>query len=86
MRVNIYKGLPTAKFRLSKNELVIANRRSLVICTLHRFDWSPVEIFKRGTHLKSVRWMHVLSSGILKCCIRGLLGSFQRRSSNFSKE
>ena len=79
MRVNIDKGLPTAKFRLSKNELVIANRRSLVICTLHGFDWSPVEIFKRGTHLKSVRWMHVLSSGILKYCIRGLLGSFQRR-------
>ena len=80
VRVDIEKGLPTAKFRLSKNELVIANQRSHLICTPHGFDWSPVEIFKRSTHLKSVRWMYVLSSGILKFCIRGLLGSFQRKT------
>ena len=74
------RGIPTAKFRLSKNELILANSRSLLITTPHGFDWASVEFFKKTTHLKSVRWMQILSAGILKYCIRGLLGSFQRKA------
>ena len=30
--------------------------------------------------MKSVQWKHTITSGILKYCIRGLLGSHQRRT------
>ena len=74
------KGLPTAKFRLSRNELKIANERALSVLSPEGYDWVPVEIFKEGVHLKSVRWLQILSCGVLKYCIRGLLGDFQRKT------
>lgn len=61
----------------SKN---IANKRALSICTPHGFDWSSKEIFKHGVHLKSVKWMHAISAGILKYCVRDCLGTFQRKT------
>ena len=72
--------LPPAPYRLSKPDCKIANQRALSIRTPHGFDWTSREIFTDKIHMKSVQWKHVLASGILKYCIRGLLGLFQRKT------
>ena len=72
--------LPPAPFRLSKTQCQIANKRALSIRTPHSFDWTPKEIFGDKIHLKSVQWKHVLASGILKYCLRELLGRYQRKT------
>lgn len=49
------------------------------ITTPSGMDWKAQKLFGKGAHrMKSVEWRHVLSSGILKYCIRGLLGKDQR--------
>ena len=41
------------------------------------FDWRPQDLFSsRG--MKSHEWKEVMCSGIIKFCIRGLLGTKQR--------
>ena len=72
--------LPPTPYRFSKPECKIANQRALSIRTPHGFDWTSREIFTDKIHMKSVQWKHVLASGILKYCIRGLLGPFQRKT------
>lgn len=74
------KGLPTAKFRLTKAEITTANKRALDIRTPHGFDWSSEAFFKQGVHFKSIRWINIIGAGIMKYCIRDCLGSFQRRT------
>ena len=44
------RGIPTAKFRLSKNELILANSRSLLITTPHGLT---------GQASKSLRKPHI---------------------------
>jgi hypothetical protein len=44
----------------------------------HGFDWRPREIFKRTTGMKSHEWKLLGCCGILKFCLRGMLGSRQR--------
>ena len=73
-------ALPPAPFRLSKSDKIIANKRALCIRTPHSFDWTPKEIFSEKVHLKSVQWKYVLASGVLKYCLRNLLGTFQRKT------
>lgn len=73
--------IPEAPFSLKKNELIIANRRAMNIVAPSGIDWKPRKLFGKGvSHMKSVEWRHVVSSGILKFCIRGLLGREQRKT------
>ena len=67
-----------APFRLSKSDCKIANQRALSVCTTHVFDWTSREVSSDKIRIKSVQWKHLLASGILKYCIRGLPGQFQR--------
>ena len=42
-------------------------------------DWRPLQILgKDSARLKSNEWKHVLTSGILKFCIRGLLAKTRK--------
>ena len=72
--------LPPAPFRLSKSDCKLANQRALSVRTPHGFDWTSRAIFDDKVHMKSVQWKHILTSGILKYCIRELLGPFQRKT------
>lgn len=58
----------------------VANRRAVSVRTPHGTDWKQQMLFGEKVHLKSVQWKHVVASGILKFCIRGALGSFQRQT------
>ena len=76
-------NLPPAPFTFSKEERLIANQRATSIKSPSYIDWRPVKIFgKDGGQLKSNQWKHVVSSGILKFCIRGLLGKDQESTLN----
>ena len=71
--------LPPAPFRLQKEDLKIANERALQIQVPHGFDCKPRSFFQRkSTGMKSHEWKQLVTSGILKFCIRGLLGKQQR--------
>ena len=75
--------LPPAPFSLCKHDLTIANKRAMSIKSPLGFDWNPCQLFgKLSSKLNSNQWKHVLSSGILKFCIRGLLGDDQRATLN----
>lgn len=70
--------IPPAPFSFSKDQVAIANRRSVNVKAPSAMDWRPCKLFgKESSRLKSNEWKHVLTSGILKYCIRGLLGEQQ---------
>lgn len=70
--------IPPAPFSFSKDQLSVANQRSMNVKAPSGLDWRPLKIFgKDSARLKSNEWKHVLTSGILKFCIRGLLGKDQ---------
>ena len=70
--------IPPAPFTISSNELSIANQHSLNVKAPAGVDWRPLKIFgKDSSRLKSNQWKHLLTSGILKFCIRDLLGRDQ---------
>ena len=73
-------NLPHAPFTLSKHEKDIANNRALSIKVPAGIDWKPRKLFvKSGVgYIKSIEWKHILTCGILKYCLRGLLGDKQR--------
>lgn len=76
-------NLPPAPFSFSKEQRLIANQRAISIKSPSQVDWKPVKIFgKDAGQLKSNQWKHVVSSGILKFCIRGLLGKDQESTLN----
>ena len=69
--------LPAAPFTFSREELKTANNRSNCVRVPCMFDWRPRDLFSsRG--MKSHEWKEVMCSGIIKFCIRGLLGTKQR--------
>ena len=70
--------LPPAPFRLTKQEIKLANERCINIKVPSWVDWKHRRLFRNAMYLKSVEWKHVLISGILKFCIRGCLGKKQR--------
>ena len=75
--------LPSAPFSLQKHELIIANEHAITIKLPSGFDWNPCQLFgKPSSKLNSNQLKHVLSSGILKFCIRELLGDDQRATLN----
>ena len=70
--------IPQSPFSISKSNLVLANKRSLNVKAPSGVDWRPSQLFgKDASHLKSNQWKHVIASGILKFCVRGLLGKNQ---------
>lgn len=74
--------LPPAPFLLSKEEMAVANNRALSVKVPSGVDWKRRKLFDRKSigYLKSVEWKHVLCSGILKYCIRDILGEEQRKT------
>ena len=44
------------------------------------FDWHPREIFGKGTGMKAHEWKQIATNGILKYCLRGMLGLHQRKT------
>ena len=75
------KFVPQAPFSLSKSDLSIGNNRALTVKAPSGTDWRPCRLFhKSAFRMKSNEWKHVLASGILKFCIRGLLGDAQRKT------
>ena len=67
-----------APFSFTKEAVSIANKRSMSVRAPSGIDWRPCNLFGKETSgLKSNQWKHVLTSGILKFCIRGLLGKSQ---------
>lgn len=73
--------LPPAPFTLQKEEVTVANSRALSVRAPSYVDWKPCHFFsKSAVQLNSNQWKHVLASGILKFCIRGLLGAKQRNT------
>lgn len=75
--------VPPAPFSISSNDLIVANQRSMNVKAPAGVDWRPLKLFgKDASRLKSNGWKHVLTSGILKFCIRGLLGKDQEATLN----
>lgn len=70
--------LPPAPFRLTKDEIKVANLRCVSIKVPTWVDWKHKKLFVKTVYVKSVEWKHVLTSGILKFCVRGCLGKKQR--------
>ena len=68
--------LPAAPFTFSREELKTANYKSNCVRVPCMFDWRPQDLFSsRG--MKSHEWKEVMCNGIIKFCIRGLLGTKQ---------
>ena len=61
--------LPPAPFCLSKEDMVPSG-----------FDWHPQPIFSRNSGMKSHEWKQLAANGILKFCLRGMLGKNQRKT------
>jgi hypothetical protein len=74
--------LPQAPFSLSQQEISVAKNRAFSVVVPAGIDWKRRKLFDRKSlgYIKSIEWKNVLSSGILKYCIRGLLGEKQRKA------
>ena len=74
--------LPQAPFSLSQQEMSVEKNRALSVVVPAGIDWKRRKLFDRKSlgYIKSIEWKHVLSSGILKYCIRGLVGEKQRKA------
>lgn len=74
--------LPPAPFQLRTEEKRVANDRALRIKVPHGTDWNVHQLFSKVNlgRMKSMEWRLVLSEGILKYCLCGLLGDLQRRT------
>ena len=74
------KKIRPAPFSLPKENVQLADRRAKRIIVPSGFDWHPSEIFSKNTGMKSHHWKQLSSNGILKFCLRGLLGKNQRKT------
>ena len=72
------KQLPPAPFVLTAMEKKMANARAQLVRVTTGFDWKPRGFFAKGAHMKSHEWKQIMCAGILKFCLRGLLGKTQR--------
>ena len=71
--------LPPAPFRLTPTEIKSVNQRLLSIRTPHLIDWKQ-QPFGAKMHMKSVQWKNLMACGILKYCMRDMLGTLQRKT------
>ena len=72
--------LPPAPFTLSKEEILLANERAQSIFVHSSFDWHPRAIFGKNAGMKAHEWHEVVTHGILKFCLRGMLGQKQQQT------
>lgn len=72
--------LPPAPFALSKDDILLADERTKSVLVHSTFDWRPRGIFSKKTGMKAHEWKEVVTSGILKFCLRGMLGRNQRQT------
>ena len=72
--------LPSAPFRLHSSGRKLASRRAASIRVPLGFDWNCSGMFLKHVSMKSHCWKQMVSTGILKFCIRGLLGKQQRHT------
>ena len=72
--------LPSAPFVLSKEEISLANDRAKSILVHASFDWRPRAFFGKKAGMKAHEWKEVVTSGILKFCLRGMLARIQRQT------
>ena len=62
--------IPPAPFRLSNEDIQLADDRAKRIFVPFGFDWHPRDIFKKTTGMKSHEWKQLSCHGILKFCLR----------------
>ena len=74
------RTLPDAPFQLCKVKHKLATRRATTIRVPLNFDWNLKSMFQGTIAMKSHSWKQMVSTGILKFCIRGLLGRWQRQT------
>ena len=72
--------LPSAPFSLSKVDKLLAEERACSILVPSSFDWKPQPMFVKITGLKAHEWYELVKHGILKFCLRGMLGPKQRQT------
>ena len=72
--------LPQAPFCLSKEEIVVADERACSVCVPSGFDWKPRSVFGKNTGMKSHEWKQLATSGVLRFCLRSMLGYRQRHT------
>lgn len=70
--------LPLAPFVLPKDDIKLADDRAKRVLVPYGFDWQPRDIFSKTTGMKSHEWKQLACNGILKFCLRGMLGRKQR--------
>lgn len=73
-------ALPTASFRLSSVEHNLFNIRAKTIRVPLGFGWVANVLLQNKVGMKSHSWKQMVSTAILKYCIRGLLGRHQRQA------
>ena len=67
-------------FTLSTEEISLANERLKQVKVPSRFDWNTKPFFSKPYVMKSHQWKQVAVHGVLKYCLRDMLGSTQRQS------
>ncbi|XP_021354483.1 uncharacterized protein LOC110450989 [Mizuhopecten yessoensis] len=67
-------------FFLTRNELKKADERANLLKFPIDFGLKSADYFSKSSSLKSHDWKQLGTQGILKFCIRGLLGNLQRRT------
>ena len=74
--------LPKAPFTLTKDQISIADRRAMSVHVPYGFDWRPHAIFGNpgGMKMKSHEWKQVVTSGVLKFCLRNSIASKQQHT------
>lgn len=72
--------VPPAPFVLTKEEICLADKRAQSILVPGSFDWHPRAIFSKTTGMKAHEWKQVVTNGIIKFSIRGMLGKKQRQT------
>ena len=72
--------LPPAPFSLCREEVLLADERAKSILVPSTFDWRPRPIFSKKAGMKAHEWKEVVTNGILKFCLRGMLGRNQRKT------
>ena len=74
------EGLPPAPFRLSNHEVLLADERAKSVLVPFAFGWRPQPLFCKPSAMKAHDWKQVAIKGVLKFCLRGMLGSKQRKT------
>ena len=73
-------SLPNASFTLSLEEVSLANDRLKQVRVPTGFDWNTQPFFSKPSTMKSHQWKQVAIHGVLKYCLRGLLGKTQQQT------